>query len=388
MGKKKAMEEAVGLIVASTDPPEAKLRKIYDRVQQIRNKSYEVRKSQQEEQREKEKPAENVEDVWKRGYGNRQQLTWLFLGLARAVGFEAYGCWVSERSQYFFNPKTMQERKLDANVVLVKVNGKDLYFDPGAEFTPFGFLTWSETGVTGLRLDKDGGTWIKTPLPGAAESRIERKANLQLAETGDLEGKLKVTYTGLEAMYIRLAERHGDEVARKKLLEDRLKTQIPVAVEADLVNQPDWSGSETPLVAEFEVKIPGWAANAGKRVVLPAGIFTAVEKRIFEHAEIERTHPIYFEYPYEKDDDVTITLPAGWQVSSLPPAKLQDGHVVIYNLKAESDKEGLHLIRKLTVDFLMLDAKYYPALRDFFQVVRTADEQQIVLQRGRASASN
>jgi translation elongation factor EF-1beta len=386
VGKHKAMEEAVAQIVSPNDSPDVKLRKIYDRVQQIRNKSYELRKTEQEEKRDKEKPAENVEDVWKRGYGDGVQLTWVFLGLVRAAGFEAYGCWVSDRRQYFFSPKTMQTGKLDANVVLVKLNGKDLYFDPGAEFTPFGLLTWSETGVTGLKLDKDGGSWIQTTLPTSSESRMERKANLKLSDNGDLEGKLTVTYTGLEAMYQRLDVRHEDEVARKKFLEDRLKRQVPAAVELELVNQPDWSGSETPLVAEFDVKIPGWASNAGKRVVLAAGVFTGVEKHVFEHTN--RVHPIYFEYPFEKEDDVTIELPPGWQVSSVPPAQAKDAHVVGYNIKVENGKDALHLTRKLTVDFLMLDAKYYGALRSFFEVVRTGDEEQIVLQPGVASASN
>ncbi len=70
VGKRKAMEEAVAQIVSPSDPPEVKLRKIYDRVQQIRNTSYELGKTEQEAKREKEKPAENVEEVWKRGYGN------------------------------------------------------------------------------------------------------------------------------------------------------------------------------------------------------------------------------------------------------------------------------------------------------------------------------
>ena len=385
VGKHKAMEEAVAQIVSPTDTPEAKLRKIYDRVQQIRNKTYELSKTEQEEKRDKEKPVENVEEVWKRGYGNGVQLTWLFLGLVRAAGFEAYGCWVSSRSQYFFHPKILQPAKLNANVVLVKLNGKDLYFDPGAEFTPFGLLTWSETGVPGLKLDKDGGTWIVTTLPASSESRMERKADFKLSDTGELEGKVTVTYTGLEAMYHRLDARHSDDVARKKFLEDRLQEQVPAAMEAELVNQPDWTGSETPLIAEFDVKIPGWASSAGRHVMLPAAIFTGVEKHVFEHAN--RVHPIYFEYPYEKEDDITIELPPGWQVSSVPPAQTQDGHVVAYSMKVENGKNTLHLSRKLTVDFLILESKYYSALRNFFQVVRTGDEEQIVLQPGSASAS-
>jgi len=119
---------------------------------------------------------------------------------------------------------------------------------------------------------------------------------------------------------------------------------------------------------------------------LPVGIFTATEKRIFEHAN--RVYPIYFEFPFEKADDVTIDLPLGWQVQSLPQPQNQDGHIVTYSLKAEKDASSLHLTRKITVDFLLIDSKYYGALRNFFQVVRTGDEEQIVLQPGTASASN
>jgi hypothetical protein len=378
IGKRKAMEEAVAQIVSPNDPPETKLRKIYDRVQQLRNTSYEIQKTEQEEKRDKAKIVDNVEDVWKRGSGNGTQLTWLFLALVRAAGLEAYGCWISDRSNYFFSAKTMQNDKLDANVVLIKLNGKDLYFDPGAPFTPYGLLTWYETGTLGLRLDKDGGSWITTTLPLSSESQIERHAKLMLSSTGDLEGTVTVTFTGLEGMYRRLEFRNSDDVSRKKFLEDEMKGQVPAAVEVDLTNKPDWTGSETPLVADFQIKVPGWAAGAGKRAVMLAGVFTAAEKSMFEHAN--RVHPVYFEYPYEKVDDVTIDLPLGWQASSVPKPLSDDGHVVAYNLKVESDKSTLHLHRMLSVDFLLLDLKYYPALRNFFQTVRTTDEQQIVLQ--------
>jgi hypothetical protein len=386
VGKPKAMAEAVSQITSPNDTPEVKLRKIYDRVQQIRNTSFELRKTAEEEKREKEKFDESVEDVWKRGYGNKWQLDWLFLGLVRAAGFEAYGCWVSSRAEYFFKPKMMQSGQLNETAVLVRLNGKDLYFNPGAEFAPFGLLNWSETGTPALRLDKDGGSWIQTTLPASSESRIERKAKLKLSETGDLEGKLTVTYTGLEAMYHRLDVRHADEVARKKFLEEGVKTQVPVSVEAELSNQPDWNGSETPLVAEFDVKIPGWASNAGRRVMIPAAVFTAVEKHTFEHAG--RVHPIYFEYPYEKTDDVTIDLPPGWQVGSVPAARDKDAHVAGYTLRVEQTDKTLHLSRMLKMNFLLVDSKYYGALRDFFEQVRTGDEEQIVLQPGTASASN
>jgi len=386
VGKRGAMEQAVAQIVSANDPQDVKLRKIYDRVQQLRNTTYELRKTEQEQKREKEKPAENVEEVWKRGYGDGVQLTWLFLGLARAAGFEAYGCWVSSRAQYFFSPVTLESHKLNANVVLVKLNGKDIYFDPGGAFTPFGMLEWSETNVTGLRLDKDGGTWIRTALPQASESRIERTGKLKLSEEGDLDGKLTLTYTGLEAMYHRREVRHADDVERKKYLEERIKGQIPAASEVELTSKPDWSGSETPLVAEFDVKIPSWAASAGRRVMLPAAIFTVAEKGTFEHSN--RVQPIYFEYPYQKVDDVTVELPAGWRVSSTPPAQNKDLKAVAYTLNVDQNAGAVRLRRMLNVDVLLLEVKNYGTLRAFFQFVRSGDGEQVVLQPGEIHASN
>jgi len=386
VGKHKAVEQAVSQIVSPNDSPEVKLQKIYARVQQVRNTSYEVRKSEQEQKRDKEKSAGNVDDLWKAGYGDGQQITWLFLAMARAAGFEAHGVWASDRSNYIFTPKSMDSSKLDANVVTVKLNGKDVYCDPGAAFTPFGLLAWPETAVAGLRLDKDGGTWVITRLPDSSEARIERKAELKLADSGDLEGKLTLTFTGLEALRWRVEERNQDEADRKKALEDQVKEYVPAAIEVELTNKPDWSSSAPTLVAEFDLKIPGWVSAAGRRELVTVGLFSATEKHMFDHTS--RVQPIYFRYPFQRVDDIAIRLPLGWQVGSLPAPQSVDAHAVQYALQAENEEGNLRLKRTLKVDLLQVDVKYYATLRNFFQTVRTGDETQIVLQPGAAAAQN
>ena len=385
-GKRKAMEQAVAEIVSPADAPEAKLQKIYAKVQKFRNTSWEKEKTEQEKKREKQKDINNVEDLWKRGYGDSLQINWLFLALARAAGFEAYSVYISSRNEYFFNPQMMNPFQLNDDVVLVKLNGKEVYCNPATAFAPFGLLSWPETGVKGLRLDKEGGSWVATTLPPSSESRIERKADLKLTETGSLEGKLTVTFSGLEALWRRIEERNEDATNRKKFLEDQVKEYIPVGIEVDLTNQPDWGSSTPTLTAEFELKVPGWASGAGRRALMPVGLFSATEKHLFDHAN--RIYPIYFAYPFQEVDDVSIELPLHWQVTSLPPVQNQDGHVVSYTLKVENGKGTLHLARMLNVDFLELETKYYAALRNFFRIVRTGDEQQIVLQPGATAASN
>jgi hypothetical protein len=386
VNKRKAMEQAVAEIVAPSDSPDVKLQKIYARVQKIRNTSYELEKTEQEQKRAKEKEINNVEDVWKRGLGDGYQVTWVFLGLARAAGFDAAPVRIATRDDHFFKPNMMRTKDLNTNVVLVKLNGKDTYFDPGAAFTPFGLLPWSETNTSGLKLDKDGGTWVTTTLPESSVSQILRKADLNLVSDGSLEGKLTVTFTGLEAQWRRVGEHNEDEAHRKKLLEDYVKEIIPAGSEAELTNKPDWASSAPALVAEYTLKVPGWVSGAGKRALFPVGLFSGPEKHMYEHST--RVHPLYFRYPFEKTDDVRIELPLGWQVGSLPQAVNNDAKVMAYSLKVENNKGSLHLERHLRSDLTILEQKYYSALRNFYQSVRSGDDQQIVLQPIGASGGN
>jgi hypothetical protein len=194
-----------------------------------------------------------------------------------------------------------------------------------------------------------------------------------------------ITYSGLEALWRRIDERNEDDANRKKFLEDQVKEYIPLGSEVELTNKPEWATPAMTMVAEYDVKVPGWAAATGKRVLVPSAIFSNTEKHLFEHAD--RTHPIYFSFPFKKVDDVTIEMPLGWKVSSTPKPTKEDAKVLTYELNVDQGNGTLHLKRQLDMQLMILDVKYYPALRDFFQKVRTADEQQIVVQPSTASAS-
>jgi Domain of Unknown Function with PDB structure (DUF3857) len=377
LDERRAMTEALGQIVDAQDTPQVKLRKIYDRTQQLRNLSFERHKSIQETDREKLKKVKNVADVWKLGYGHGEDITWLFLALVRAAGIEAYPVLVSTRETHFFNINAQDPNELDTNVVQVLLDGKELYLDPGVKYAPFGLLPWEETSVKGMRLEKSGGTWIHTPLAEAKESRTERRAKLRLTPSGALEGKLTITYTGQDALWRRHEERHEDDADRKQFLEDQVKADIPSGIDVDLTNKPDWDSSAPRLVAEFDLKIPGWAASAGKRSLLPVGIFGARQKNVFLHAT--RTYPLYFNFPHQEADDVSIDLGVSWKVVTLPKSHLEDKTALIYTASGEESVGGLHLNRELTVSALLVDKKYYPSLQRFFEAVRTGDEEQVVL---------
>lgn len=381
INKSKEMDRALAQIVSPTDAPEVKLRKVYARVQQLRNLTYERNKTEAEQKREKERVNESVEDVWKNQYGYSHQLNWLFLALVRAGGFEAYPVLASARDTYFFEPKLMNAAQLAHAVVLVRNQGEDLYCDPGTPFTPLGYLPWPESGVIGLRLaNADGSTWITTRMPRSGDSFVSRSASFRVTEDGELQGSLKVTYSGLEALWRRLEERQEDQTEKSRFLEDQVKAWIPVTAEVKLANQPDWNSSDVNLVAEFDVKARDWTVPAGQRQLVPVGFFSAPEKHLFEHAI--RRYPLYFDFPTETQDNVNLQFPSSWAVTSIPPAQNHDYQLIAYSLKVENQNGQEHITRLLRMDLVQLDQKYYDSLRKFFQQVRAGDQQQIMVQPG------
>lgn len=375
--RRKAMERAVAGIVQPDDSPETKLRKIYARVQRMNNETYEPAKTEEELKRAHKEEARNVEEVWTRNSGTASQLNYLFIALARAAGVQASSALVGTRDEYFFNPRLMNAGQLNSNLVIATVSGQDQFLDPGVPFTPFGLLPWYETAVPALRLDNNGYKWGNTPLPRPGDARIERTAQLKLEQGGTLSGKVTIRFIGLEGAWRRLEERNEDATERKQFLEAQLRETIPSGIEVKLTNTPDWSSGEEPLVAEYDLQVPGWVASAGQRQLLKLGLFAAEEDRTFQHQT--RTQLIYFNFPYQYSDSIAIEIPAGKHIDSLPKPHNLDFKTYSYALAAEEKDGTLHLKRDISIALLIVKAKYYDLLRQFFQSVRTADEEQIVI---------
>jgi hypothetical protein len=375
-----ALEQEVARVVQPGDSVETKARKLYARAQQIRNLSFERRATEQEAEREKLADNHDAEDVLKHGYAHADDVTWFLYGLLRAAKIDASLVLVSTRDNSFFNPQLMNARDLNTCVVLVNLDNSSVYLDPGTPFTPFAYLPWSETAVKGLRLGADGGQWVTTTLPAAPDSRVERKVTVKLSTSGTLEGKVTVTYTGLEASWRRINQRNEDATDRRKYLEQDLEAGVATGIDVKLTNTPDWTGSETPLVAEFDLRVPGWAAAAGNRSLMPIGLFSGSEKHLFEHSA--RVHPLYFTFPYQHTDEVAIELPPGWQVNAVPKARTADLKVATYNSSAQAVGGTLNTKRELVLNTIIIQQKFYSQVRDFYQEVRSGDEDQIVITPG------
>ena len=378
IGKRKSIERAVASLVSSSDSPEAKLRKLYARAQQIRNLTFERARTKEERKREKLRDNKSVEDVLKQGYGSSHEINQLFAALARAAGFNAMVVLIPVRSWRLFHPDVLDSWQLVADVVAVRLGPEELYLDPGTPFTPFGLLSWEKTGVQGVRPDKQGGVFVTTPQPASSDALVERKATLRLDTDGNLEGEGHIAFYGQEALERRLHAREEDEPGRREQVEEEAKAWFPPQAEVEIGKITGWESSEEPLRVEFTIKVPSFGVKAGRRLLLPLGVFQARDKVVFEHSK--RVHPVYFPYPWQETDEITFQMPPGYRVEGVPEPQEVPAAFGRYEIRCEQQPDGLLFKRRLVVEGFFFQQEHYPALRYFFSKVKAGDEQQAILE--------
>lgn len=377
---RKGIVQEVQRLVQSSDPPEVKLHKFYVRAQQIRNLSYERVKTEAEEKREKLKDTDNAEQVLEHGYGYRSQINGTFVAMARAAGLEAYTVYVTERDDDIFEPKLLDTTQLRWRLAVVKLGGEERYFDPGTPGCPFGLVPWEDILVRGVRPSKEGAQYILTPVPQAGSSERDRTGEFTLGDDGSLHGHLAIRYTGLYALGERLRALRKDEVERRKQLEEDIRNWLPAETQVKLDKVSGWDDSEQPLQVDATLDVPNMSTAAGSRIILPADVFDMNRKNPFEHET--RKGVIFLDYPYTTTDAFTLHLPAGWKVETLPPPRDLNAGVARYQVTRTQTGSDLHVQRQYHIDGVSFEAKYYPALRNFYSQIGAADEEQVILRAG------
>jgi hypothetical protein len=384
IGNRKEISQAAAQAIGSETDPEQKLRKLYARAQQIRNLTYERERTEQEQKKENLKANHTVDDVLSRGTGNRDDIARFFVGLARAAGFEASIVRVSDRKNKFFDRDLLSKRQLDSEIVVISQGGKDIYLDPGTQFCPYGYLRWIRTSAMGLKLDKKGGSFVTAPSAPYDKATIRRTAEMALDGDGNLKGTVIVKFEGGEALEHRLDEMATDEAGKKQDLEDEMQGWLPAGAIIKLARVEGWESSDGPLTASFSVEMPGYASSAGKRLLLPAYMFQAKQMDAFRHSE--RKFPVYFPYAFTESDRVSIKIPDGYAVETLPqPQSARIGYAGYQNL-IQFDGKQLVTQRDLQVNGIFFKVELYPEVKDFFGKVQAGDEQQAVLSGGSTHA--
>jgi hypothetical protein len=371
------LQAAVQQLVAPGDTQEQKLRKIYTAVMQLENTSF-TRQHSAEENKALGLRVKTASDIWEQKRGSEDELTRLFIAMVRASGMKAYDMIVTNRNRGILIPSYMEWDQLDDEIAIVPVNGQDMYFDPGQRYCEYGKLHWKHTSTMGVRQVEGGGTMTAGSIDtNYKDTQIIRIAQLTLDNSGKLQGTIRITYSGNEALRWRQSALRTDDEEIKRNFENELQRGMPAGVVVKTNHFIGLSDPDHVLMAIVDVSGSIGTAT-GKRVFLPGTFFEAGSKPLFVHAS--RENPVDLRFPYTAQDSFTLTLPQGFAVESVPKdAEFPLPQFADYVAKYKSSATTYSYGRLMIMANVLYRKDEYSQLKDFYAKTNAQDQQQAIL---------
>jgi hypothetical protein len=189
IGPDSKVKAAVQSLTSPGDTDEQKMRKLYAAVMTLDNSRFDRQRSAEEDKAEGLNPPKSTDDIWERKRGTDDQMAELFIAMARAAGLKAYAMIVTPRDNNIFNPTYLSFDQLRDVVAIVSIGGKDMLFDPGQRYCPYGHLAWIHSLVQGVR-QVDGGTAVaSTSDESYRDARTQRVADITVDAQGTGTGR-------------------------------------------------------------------------------------------------------------------------------------------------------------------------------------------------------
>ncbi|MGA2649362.1 MAG: transglutaminase domain-containing protein [Terracidiphilus sp.] len=377
-----AVKNAADELTSGAGTPLDKAKKLYDVVQKLENTDYSSKSGFRFYS--SNVPAGSVDKVLENKSGDSMQIALLYLALVRAAGLNARPERIASRDRHIFTVDFLNDNQLDAVVVGITIDGKEIVVDPGEKFAPFQTLGWAHSGAGGVAMTADGKIeTVFTPVPPNTDNTQVRVGKLTVNPDGTVAGTLRVGFVGQEALHWRQLALKTEAANLNQEMEHLLRSKAPDGVELHLDRIAALDDPTKQLVAVVTVTGP-LATHAGSHLVLPRLFFDTKTANPFPSADV-RMLPVDMHYPAQEQEQITYVLPAGYAVEGTPAdANTKWLENAAYQLRSKVDAGTITTVRILARGFTMLDAKDYGALRNFYDQVAVSDRQQIVLTMAKA----
>ena len=312
-----------------------------------------------------------VRKAYKEQKGNIADINLTLVAMLNAAGITSYPVLISTRdngvpmfpTREGFNYVAVYV-ELDEGSVLLDASNK--YIEPN--LLPVRAINWF-----GQVIKKDG-TRKSISLMTNTVSKQTLTCSLFLTEEGVIKGKQRTVYTDY------LAYNHRNDfngVSEESYIKNLENTTSGIEVSEISIKNQNIIGK--PVMESYAFLMENQASSIGNKIYFNPLFQFATEENPFKLEE--RNFPIDFKYPWEEKYNISINIPEGYVVESLPESlKLELPDKMgsfLYTLKKNST--GLQVLVDMKFNNSVIPSKHYQYIKEFFNKVVQKETEQVVL---------
>ena len=260
------------------------------------------------------------------------------------------------------------------NHMILHVPSQNYWLECTSNTSPANYLGDWTADRNVVLLTEQGGVLAHTPELPATANFEGNEVSIQLQANGQAVLEVNsVRRCSKQDWYRQAVQEFSKEDLRKKFQES---LSLPGFTFENLAIQSTADKPESTI--NFKAAIPRYASKAGKRLFIPFNAFNPFTD--IPPANEKRLHPVVVRNGYTEEDKITITIPAGYNVESLPGEDfLLESAFGKFSLKTSQSEGVITIVRQLEILPVRLPAEEYNAWRDFYKEIAKMDGAKVVL---------
>ncbi len=314
-----------------------------------------------------------VKKAYKEKTGSVADINLMLVAMLREVGIDANPVLVSTRSHGV--PMFPTNEGFNYVIAAAKIGDNVILMDASNKYTKPNLLATRALNWFGRLVKKDGTSYAISTFPKKLSREI-CMMQLNLNENGDLEGKMRKTYTDYNAYVFR--NKNGS-TSEDDYLENLENENNGMEISNYEIENKAFIGK--PIMEKFDVSIESQADVIGDKIYFSPLFFNTKKENPFKLEE--RNYPIDFTFPWQEKYTVNITIPDGYKVESIPESiklGLEDNiGKFVYNIVAKGNQ--LQIVVDLKVNSAIIPAQNYLGIKEFYKKVIEKETEKVVLSK-------
>jgi len=309
-------------------------------------------------------------------YGDCKDMASLIYSMLKSVNITSYLTWIGSRSLPYKYTE-FASSYCDNHMIAVYKGEKELYFlDATNSFQPYniptGFIQGKEAMI---HLSADAFEIVEVPIPAAGVTYMIDSTLITI----DGRNILGHSLTEVGGYYRSMLNMYLHEIQVKDLNKavtsiDEKGNNSYIATNSKITNLDD---RDQPMMIECDFKVSNYVTSFDNE----AYINLILEKDIIQLGEVkaDRIAPIEIDSKSDDSYTVTLTIPAGYKVKSVPKNVNFTSEMINYSVNYTQLGNTVTMTLKLKLDFLLLPTTQFTAWNEFIALKKSSVNESIVL---------
>jgi hypothetical protein len=316
-----------------------------------------------------------VDDVDRLSYGDCKALSNYTWALLKAVDVEAYYTIIQAGDELSSFDKDFTAMYGNHAILCIPHQKDYIFLECTSQTSPFGFVAGFTDNRYALIVKPEGGEIVKTTHYPALGNLQKTQAVVVIDDQGHLKAEVNIVSTGTQ---------YGNREGRldQKTQDDKEKYYKSYwkNISSLKLTKVDVNNDKNLIVYNENINFTAqeYGKFIGKNLIIVPNVLT--QQAPTAKKMRDRKTPFEIERGFIDEDEVTIKIPVGYQIESLPTDAIFTSKYGTYEAKiVKADAQTLVYKRKLILEEGQYTASEYDAYRQFVEKIERQDNSKILL---------